>query len=47
MKVSPILISAKTAVTDMIEKYFDMYLVVIHDLDNQSKNDVLLAIENR
>jgi hypothetical protein len=45
--VSPILISAKRTVTGMIEKYFDMYLVVIHDLDNQSKNDVLLAIENR
>ncbi|KAK2448247.1 ankyrin repeat-containing protein NPR4 [Trifolium repens] len=31
----------------MIEKIFDMYPVVIHDVDNQNKNVVLLAIENR
>ncbi|KAK2448248.1 hypothetical protein QL285_007534 [Trifolium repens] len=30
----------------MIEKIFDMYPVVIHDVDNQNKNVVLLAIEN-
>jgi hypothetical protein len=38
-EVSPILISA---VTDMIEKYFDMYPVIIH-VDNQNKNVVLFG----
>ncbi|KAK2393990.1 ankyrin repeat-containing protein NPR4 [Trifolium repens] len=45
--VSPILIAAKMGVTEMIEKILDMYPVAIHDVDNQNKNVVLLAIENR
>ncbi|PNY03709.1 ankyrin repeat-containing protein [Trifolium pratense] len=45
--VSPILIAAKMGVTEMIEKIIDMYPVAIHDVDNQNKNVVLLAIENR
>ncbi|XP_073226179.1 uncharacterized protein [Cicer arietinum] len=45
--VSPILIAAKTGITEMVEKILDMYPVAIHDADTENKNVVLLAIENR
>ncbi|XP_068650680.1 uncharacterized protein [Aristolochia californica] len=44
---TPILVSAKTGVIEMVEKILDVFPVAIQDVNDQGKNIVLLAVENR
>ncbi|PON63720.1 Ankyrin repeat-containing protein [Parasponia andersonii] len=44
---SPLLVAAKMGVREMVEKILDEYPVAIEDSDQEGKNVVLLAIENR
>ncbi|CAN1144465.1 hypothetical protein LINPERHAP2_LOCUS14113 [Linum perenne] len=47
MRETAILTAAKSGVTEIIEKILDTFPVAIHDLDSDSKNAVLLAVEHR
>lgn len=44
---SPILVAAKTGVTEMVEEILERYPVAIEDENQDKKNVVLLAVENR
>ncbi|KAL5542577.1 hypothetical protein UlMin_010287 [Ulmus minor] len=44
---TPILIAAKMGITEMVDKILDKFPVAIQDLDDDNKNIVLLAVENR
>ncbi|ONH93513.1 hypothetical protein PRUPE_8G235300 [Prunus persica] len=46
-KETPILIAAKSGVTEMVEKILELFPVAIHDTNTEKKNVVLLAVENR
>ncbi|PQM40041.1 hypothetical protein Pyn_33115 [Prunus yedoensis var. nudiflora] len=46
-KETPILIAAKSGVTEMVEKILELFPVAIHDMNTEKKNVVLLAVENR
>ncbi|CAN1334509.1 Ankyrin repeat-containing protein At5g02620 [Linum perenne] len=47
MRETAILTAAKSGVTEIVEKILDTFPVAIHDLDSDSKNAVLLAVEHR
>ncbi|KAF7818359.1 serine/threonine-protein phosphatase 6 regulatory ankyrin repeat subunit B isoform X2 [Senna tora] len=47
VKESPILIAAKNGVMEIIEEIVDLFPVSIHDLNEEKKNIVLLAVEHR
>ncbi|KAK4408096.1 hypothetical protein Sango_0390600 [Sesamum angolense] len=42
-----ILVAAKNGVIEMVEKILDLFPVAIYDINNEKKNIVLLAVENR
>ncbi|KAL0437452.1 UNVERIFIED_CONTAM: hypothetical protein Sradi_0453100 [Sesamum radiatum] len=42
-----ILVAAKNGVIEMVEKILDLFPVAIYDMNNEKKNIVLLAVENR
>ncbi|KAF7818356.1 serine/threonine-protein phosphatase 6 regulatory ankyrin repeat subunit B-like [Senna tora] len=44
---TPILIAAKNGVTEMVEKILELFPVAIHDMNEEKKNLVLLAVESR
>ncbi|XP_054782653.1 ankyrin repeat-containing protein NPR4-like isoform X2 [Prosopis cineraria] len=44
---TPILIAAKNGVTEMVEKIIELFPVAIHDMNEEKKNVVLLAVEHR
>jgi len=44
---TPILIAAKMGITEMVEKILEEFPVAIQDLDEDNKNIVLLAVEDR
>ncbi|KAI4338346.1 hypothetical protein L6164_016685 [Bauhinia variegata] len=44
---SPILIAARTGVTEIVERIIDTFPVAIQDVDSDNKNVLLLSIENR
>ncbi|OVA03468.1 Ankyrin repeat-containing domain [Macleaya cordata] len=44
---TPILIAAKTGVTEMVEKILDKFPMAIQDINSERKNVALLAVENR
>ncbi|XP_021821891.1 uncharacterized protein LOC110763414 isoform X1 [Prunus avium] len=46
-KETPILIAAKSGVTEMVQKILELFPVAIHDTNTEKKNVVLLAVENR
>ncbi|KAJ4723008.1 putative Ankyrin repeat-containing protein [Melia azedarach] len=46
-KETPLLIAARTGVTEMVEKILDTFPMAIQDEDCDKKNIVLLAVENR
>ncbi|KAL5988661.1 hypothetical protein ACLOJK_026759 [Asimina triloba] len=46
-RVSPILVAAMKGVEEMVEKIIESYPVAIRDVDQDGKNVVLLAVENR
>ncbi|XP_028758409.1 ankyrin repeat-containing protein NPR4-like [Neltuma alba] len=44
---TPILIAAKNGVIEMVEKILELFPVAIHDMNEEKKNVVLLAVEHR
>lgn len=44
---TPVLIAAKSGITEMVEQILDLFPVAIHDMNSENKNIVLLAVENR
>ncbi|XP_050265748.1 uncharacterized protein LOC126709518 isoform X1 [Quercus robur] len=44
---TPVLIAAKNGITEIVEKILELFPVAIHDMNEQKKNIVLLAVENR
>ncbi|XP_051120807.1 uncharacterized protein LOC127244363 [Andrographis paniculata] len=46
-KETPILIAAKNGVMEMVKMILELFPVAIHDMDDDKKNIVLLAVENR
>ena len=44
---TPILITEKNGIKEMVERILDLYPMAIHDIDSNKKNIVLLAVENR
>ncbi|KAK6239160.1 hypothetical protein QUC31_004629 [Theobroma cacao] len=44
---TPILIAAKSGITEMVEKILELFPVALHDMNSEKKNIVLLAVENR
>ncbi|KAI9119442.1 hypothetical protein K1719_010117 [Acacia pycnantha] len=44
---TPILIAAKNGVAEMVEKIIELFPVAIHDMNEEKKNVVLLAVEHR
>ncbi|KAL7126651.1 hypothetical protein ABFS83_14G201700 [Erythranthe nasuta] len=44
---TPILIAAKNGITEIVAKILELFPVAIHDMNNERKNVVLLAVENR
>ncbi|KAI3460905.1 hypothetical protein Pfo_017568 [Paulownia fortunei] len=46
-KETPILIAAKNGITEMVARILELFPVAIHDMNNEKKNTVLLAVENR
>ncbi|XVF32517.1 hypothetical protein REPUB_Repub17cG0089400 [Reevesia pubescens] len=44
---TPILIAAKSGITEMVERILELIPDAIHDMNSENKNIVLLAVENR
>ncbi|EYU40899.1 hypothetical protein MIMGU_mgv1a020415mg [Erythranthe guttata] len=44
---TPILIAARNGITEIVAKILELFPVAIHDMNNERKNVVLLAVENR
>ncbi|XP_034704096.1 uncharacterized protein LOC117928299 [Vitis riparia] len=44
---TPILITEKNGIKEMVERILDLYPMAIRDIDSNKKNIVLLAVENR
>ncbi|KAG9451728.1 hypothetical protein H6P81_004632 [Aristolochia fimbriata] len=44
---TPILVAAKTGVIEIVEKILNVFPVSIQDVDEEGKNIILLAVENR
>ncbi|KAK8498881.1 hypothetical protein V6N12_044614 [Hibiscus sabdariffa] len=44
---TPILIAAKSGITEMVDEILQRFPVVIHETNTEKKNIVLLAVENR
>ncbi|KAK4281202.1 hypothetical protein QN277_012724 [Acacia crassicarpa] len=44
---TPILIAAKNGVAEMVEKIIELFPVAIHDMNEEKKNVVLVAVEHR
>lgn len=46
-KETPLLTAAKNGITEMVAKILELFPAAIHDTNNEKKNIVLLAVENR
>nr|KJB22999.1 hypothetical protein B456_004G077300 [Gossypium raimondii] len=44
---TPILIAAKSGITEMVDQILQRFPVAIHEMNSENKNIVLLAVENR
>ncbi|XP_058086692.1 ankyrin repeat-containing protein ITN1-like [Magnolia sinica] len=46
-KETPILLAAKMGVAEVVEKILEVFPIAVHDMNDEKKNIVLLAAENR